>query len=182
MYRHLTLLAAMLMMCLLAQPANAAISVESYRFFVETDGPIVSFTGKTRLQIDTDDALNRVLDFDLTVGDQVFTAANVAIQTVFGGQAVIIRSDVDGIVGPSPGHDGFLLVFLRDALPAGQFGYTLASEPDNQEGYGYRRVTIDRIADAVPEPATWAMMIVGFATVGAALRRRPSSRMAAVSG
>ena len=182
MNRHLSLLATMLMMCLLAQPASAVTTVESYRFLVKTEGPIASFTGTTTLEIDADDAQSRVIDFDLTVGDQVFTAANVMIQTVFGGQAVVIRSDVGGIVGPSPGHDGFLLTFLRDALPAGVFGYTLASEPDNQEGYGYRRVTIDRITDAVPEPATWAMMIVGFATVGAALRRRPSSRMAAVSG
>lgn len=31
----------------------------------------------------------------------------------------------------------------------------------------------------VPEPATWAMMIVGFGLAGAALRRRPAVRLAA---
>lgn len=30
------------------------------------------------------------------------------------------------------------------------------------------------ITQAVPEPATWAMMIMGFAAAGSALRRRPS--------
>jgi PEP-CTERM motif len=31
---------------------------------------------------------------------------------------------------------------------------------------------------AIPEPASWAMMIAGFGLVGAAMRRRPSSRAA----
>jgi hypothetical protein len=30
------------------------------------------------------------------------------------------------------------------------------------------------VATAVPEPATWAMMIVGFGFVGGTIRRRPS--------
>lgn len=30
---------------------------------------------------------------------------------------------------------------------------------------------IDRVGDAVPEPATWAMMLAGFGAVGAAMRR-----------
>ena len=32
------------------------------------------------------------------------------------------------------------------------------------------------IGNAVPEPATWAMMIVGFGLIGAAARRRQSVR------
>jgi hypothetical protein len=34
-------------------------------------------------------------------------------------------------------------------------------------------------ASAVPEPATWAMMILGFGLVGAAVRRRPTSAVRA---
>ncbi|MBS0479965.1 MAG: PEP-CTERM sorting domain-containing protein [Proteobacteria bacterium] len=30
----------------------------------------------------------------------------------------------------------------------------------------------------VPEPATWAMMVVGFGAVGSALRRRKAPRLA----
>lgn len=37
-----------------------------------------------------------------------------------------------------------------------------------------------RINSAVPEPATWAMMIIGFGGVGAALRRRPEGIRAAL--
>jgi hypothetical protein len=35
-----------------------------------------------------------------------------------------------------------------------------------------------RFSAAVPEPATWAMMILGFAVVGYAMRRRPKLRYA----
>ena len=40
-------------------------------------------------------------------------------------------------------------------------------------------VTGERITSAVPEPATWAMMIVGFFGAGSALRR--ARRMGAVA-
>ncbi|WP_394647792.1 PEPxxWA-CTERM sorting domain-containing protein [uncultured Sphingomonas sp.] len=35
-----------------------------------------------------------------------------------------------------------------------------------------------RFSAAVPEPATWAMMILGFGVVGYAMRRRPAARFA----
>ncbi|MBB4618092.1 PEPxxWA-CTERM sorting domain-containing protein [Sphingomonas abaci] len=41
-------------------------------------------------------------------------------------------------------------------------------------------VRISGVAAAVPEPATWAMMIVGFGVAGGALRRRSSATRAAV--
>jgi hypothetical protein len=41
-------------------------------------------------------------------------------------------------------------------------------------------VTVKLISGAVPEPATWALMIVGFGTVGAAMRRRRSAERTTV--
>ncbi|UTP41180.1 PEPxxWA-CTERM sorting domain-containing protein [Phenylobacterium sp. LH3H17] len=38
---------------------------------------------------------------------------------------------------------------------------------------GTRLVSLSPVSSAVPEPATWGMMIVGFAAVGASIRRRP---------
>ncbi len=34
------------------------------------------------------------------------------------------------------------------------------------------------ILAAVPEPATWALMILGFGVIGYSMRRRPSVRIA----
>lgn len=43
------------------------------------------------------------------------------------------------------------------------------------EGYAVDRIQLSyQAADAVPEPAAWALMIAGFAGAGAALRRRRS--------
>lgn len=33
-------------------------------------------------------------------------------------------------------------------------------------------LTISQVASAVPEPATWAMMLIGFGALGSAMRRR----------
>jgi hypothetical protein len=41
-------------------------------------------------------------------------------------------------------------------------------------------VVDEPIVSGVPEPATWAMMILGFAGIGAALRRRNRTAPAAV--
>lgn len=48
------------------------------------------------------------------------------------------------------------------------------------ETYGYAPVGLSevRFSSAVPEPATWAMMIMGFGLAGAALRRRGGRVMA----
>jgi hypothetical protein len=170
----------MIMMCLLAQPAAAAVVVESYRFSATTEGPITSFSGTTTLAFDEDKSASRVLAFDLTVGATIFTAASVGAQTFLGGQAVVLQP----LAAPSVGTDGFQLFFVRDDLANAEFGYTLATAHGPEDAFGFKSVTVERIADAVPEPATWAMMIVGFAVTGAALRRRRGrvGRLAIVSG
>ena len=60
------------------------------------------------------------------------------------------------------------------------FGYSVAGGPT----YGPNRlgaVTIGGAATpAVPEPATWAMLIFGFGVIGAALRRRGGVRTTGV--
>jgi len=78
---------------------------------------------------------------------------------------------------------------------AGDYQITFAfSTPDAPTNA--KDVIIDRafvVADAagggveiptggVPEPASWALMILGFGTVGAALRRRPAGASAAILG
>ena len=40
------------------------------------------------------------------------------------------------------------------------------------EGRGQYSLRVTNVADAVPEPATWAMIVVGFGAIGFAMRRR----------
>jgi hypothetical protein len=47
---------------------------------------------------------------------------------------------------------------------------------DDSYGLSYDDFTYD-VAGAVPEPATWAMMILGFGAVGFAMRRRKQAKL-----
>lgn len=49
----------------------------------------------------------------------------------------------------------------------------------NANQFGFDDVTFnDDVSGAVPEPATWALMLVGFGLVGGAMRRRQAVRVA----
>ena len=48
----------------------------------------------------------------------------------------------------------------------------LSGPPSGSSAFDPSQYTEDSIEGAVPEPATWAMMISGFGLVGTALRRR----------
>ncbi|MBN8832679.1 MAG: PEP-CTERM sorting domain-containing protein [Sphingomonadales bacterium] len=54
---------------------------------------------------------------------------------------------------------------------AGSVSFSFATNSADNVGPLLDNVSLD-ISSAVPEPATWAMMIGGFALVGAAMRRR----------
>jgi hypothetical protein len=90
--------------------------------------------------------------------------------------------------------DGFLLSFT-DASPISQvaldpastltlpsFGFSSTSIWFNVSGLvapsGSRAILTVTSTPAVPEPATWAMMIGGFALAGAAMRRRVPTAVA----
>ncbi len=47
---------------------------------------------------------------------------------------------------------------------------TLLNNPAGADGFGFDDLIVGR--SAVPEPASWALMIAGFGTIGAAMRRR----------
>lgn len=75
------------------------------------------------------------------------------------------------------GHDGFG-IFLKAAQTTGQgvsefyLGYDdqIGQADDNHDDFVVRV-----LVSAVPEPGTWAMLMVGFALVGSLLRRRKSN-------
>jgi PEP-CTERM motif len=73
-------------------------------------------------------------------------------------------------------------VFLTSTSPVNFYGYTGSSFDRIQiiaPGNNALEVgTVQFSANAVPEPASWALMIAGFGLVGAAARRRQSVRVA----
>ncbi|MBS0479307.1 MAG: PEP-CTERM sorting domain-containing protein [Proteobacteria bacterium] len=66
-------------------------------------------------------------------------------------------------IGPNlQGHDFLLTILGADCSPTGHTGYVYL------DGFG----AVTPPAGGVPEPATWAMMIMGFGLMGGAIRRQ----------
>jgi hypothetical protein len=61
---------------------------------------------------------------------------------------------------------------------AGSFKFQIGTNSGNNIGPLLDSVQLDIGAGAVPEPATWAMMIAGFGLAGTAMRRRRSAAAA----
>jgi len=76
----------------------------------------------------------------------------------------------DGVVQLAFGNGGLLQISLKDTeFNAGLFGL---NEGPGHGGNVKAKFKLLSPSAAVPEPATWAMMIGGFGLVGAAMRRR----------
>jgi hypothetical protein len=70
-----------------------------------------------------------------------------------------------------PHSDGSFTFSIR----AGGAGY----QGGNDESWGIDNIRLS--ANAVPEPATWAMLILGFGLVGSAMRRRRTGQVRAIA-
>jgi len=75
-------------------------------------------------------------------------------------------STLPGTFATSPGSPGVGSTIVFD--PAYQ-------SPDTGNGLNFRAYSINATTGAVPEPATWGMMIAGFGMMGAAMRTRRRS-------
>ena len=105
-----------------------------------------------------------LLGFDIGSWPNMDASSQV---TVLGGDGSMISSTLSAILGAAPTHfapgstrtDGFRIQFGPDAFDIG----------------------IDNInfqITAVPEPSTWAMMILGFGAAGSMIRRRRAAIVA----
>ena len=123
-------------------------------------------------------------------GDQIVTATtyNVSFQELLG---VNLSGTIDlaALQGKAFG-DGFGPVFSTEINLGGQ-SWTVYSHTFTRSFTAYDTVLIPDtvitppppppppILPGVPEPATWALMLVGFGAVGLTLRRRPNAPLAA---
>jgi hypothetical protein len=101
---------------------------------------------------------------------------------VFGGTATSVTFNITD-------NEGQLFTFANLALGNGEnfFGFqginneTIRTVSATLNGGGvqdFRQIRLDGFAatSAVPEPTTWAMMLVGFGAVGYSMRKRPSRK------
>ncbi len=120
----------------------------------------------------TVDALVDGTDFD---GAGIFTAANnpnlqgppgSTTTASRNGSGSVVRADFGSNGLEGAGQTSATYIFRTNAT-----NYNLGGTFTTQDGSVAQRPNFQPIA-AVPEPATWAMMLVGFGAIGASMRRR----------
>lgn len=147
----------------LSTTAYATTIVDHYSLSATTSGPFTTHSGTFSLSYGKETPLfANLVSFDLKIGDRVFNETNV-----------FFTSEASGNLEWFWRTDGLdILSFdTRNAT----FGY----RADGQFHSGLAQFTLIKstVLGAVPEPATWAMLVLGFGLTGGAMRRRVGAQM-----
>lgn len=103
---------------------------------------------------------------DILAGGNHFTSANTSLVSF--APSYYIGGTLNGANGITSGTDDFLIRFLpalksqNASIAVTNIGQPPMHVPD---------VLITQLAGTVPEPSTWAMMLLGFGGIGMAVRR-----------
>lgn len=155
-----------------APPSHAAQTFERYEFSADTPGPTASHSGSFSFLYDDETFTPTLLEIDYAIGGTVFTTANAAMssQTTPAGYVHLFLFGKQSGYVLYPAVDDFILTFRIQGPPGYKsFAYTQA-EADDVVFNAYDQFALEKVA--VPEPGTWALMILGFGLTGAAVRRR----------
>ena len=155
--------------------ANAAVTVDDTSFEA-TDGPDTTGTTTTIGYTDTDldnPSFSEFLTFtnDLA-GVYSLTLSTSSLSVDFTSAILTLTSDGSTVATLTSGFDNGTTEFWQVSdvnLGSGQYTLTITGD-NNDTGALEGSITIN--ANAVPEPATWAMMLLGFGAVGFSMRRR----------
>ncbi len=153
--------------CILSVPANAAPLLFNF------SGP----SGTASFQLDSSPKPDFASSF---IGSDQFGFNNVA--GTFGGKpgtasVVSFGNDIFSslsITAANLGFTQFSSPTLFTGLPAAPM-FTTGTFTLINPFFGNGTLNISTAATAVPEPATWALMLVGFGAMGVAMRRRSSN-------
>lgn len=111
-------------------------------------------------------------------GGNSFTAYFTTLQSSISFQTVSFSSTLaqafdamNNLVASVSDNQGFPVTNQTDVLNGTGISYVTFSYNGGNNGPAITNLTFDS-TPAVPEPATWAMMLMGFAGIGASMRRR----------
>jgi hypothetical protein len=151
--------------------ASAAVTIDDHSF-ASIDGPATS-GDTTTISFDESGLGNPTFSEYLTFTNTIAGLYSLVVATSSTSVdfTSVILSGPGGPFGLSKAFDNGTTEFWQRSnlfLDAGQYTFTVNG---NNNGTGTLGGTIT-IGQAVPEPGTWAMMLLGFGAIGFAMRRR----------
>lgn len=108
--------------------------------------------------------------------DSVYFEASYYVDVVSASAGLETASFTNTRYGPSSTLSSAALPLSLDPLPfsAGS-AYVVSRDGSKNQSFQYTQVSLTTVAPSVPEPATWAMLLIGFGMIGASSRYRRRS-------
>jgi hypothetical protein len=163
--RRIALVTAAVAALAIAAPARATVTVINYT--LSGDG-----TGSLAMNFDSNTSHYSLGTLDLIIGTAVFSEAN-SVLSPFSTNPLAIGGTQGGAEVLVGGTNDFEFVFIPTASTQTVQLFTIFANSNEIPPTGSLTITQSGPrTPAVPEPASWAMMLLGFGGVGVALRRR----------
>jgi len=179
MFKQLVIACALLGASVSTKAAVIDGSFTATSFIILSPGTPVDAQGSFSLDVDQQSLQVDLASFNATIGGTAYTLADVGLQPL--GGALFVLGTVTPVVGNvGPGTPSFYLVF--NVSPLALTVSTASQVPSPfvyADAAGGEFASLDaevttNSPGSVPEPASWLMMLVGFAVVGGAIRRARS--------
>jgi hypothetical protein len=168
-----------LALALVGTPAEAAETVaETYSFTVNLGGPTPMPSGTFTFIPGTLMTWPTLVNIDFRLGSTVFTTQNTTFAADNEAHLFVLGGTLNSAFGAVAGTDDFQLTFRRDSRIPIAFRYAQVGTNQRFETNTFNNtvsnpnIQLVRVAAPVPEPGTWAMMLLGFTIIGCSLRRR----------
>lgn len=157
----------------IAVPADAALITQTFSIKARNFGsgaPIDPVSGRFTLSYDKDAVIIPQTATGLSIAGLNLPYDGTALFSYQrGGEFLVISNNFTGFfsftLGGAGSKFGFSIMNLSTTPTIGTFGYS-------RDGTIYSSSTVGVTSGAVPEPASWAMMIAGFGLAGTTMRRR----------
>lgn len=108
------------------------------------------------------DALGLTVQGDQMVGNLVYDD----FMTIY------LKDDSQSMFSSFDLPDAFSTAITSPFTATGYYRFKIGPQTQGTGQFGITSVTITKLASAVPEPASWAIMIAGFGIAGMAMRQR----------
>lgn len=150
---------------------GVALAGAAFAISAPVDAQTIDYTlsgaGSGTMSLDYNGSAYSFDSLNLTLGTATFTQASL----FGGGPSYCLSADptFPTMCASTSGVDSFWLGYFNPSLASQTTQTSYGNSGDSTLHDGW--ITINRVA-AVPEPATWAMMLLGFGAIAFAMRGR----------